>query len=60
MENEVSQLVDKLNELIDNDDADTAWNIQDEISRVWKSLPPYSEGRKKLAEVWEKMMNKWQ
>ena len=59
MENEASQLVDKLNELLANDDTETAWDIQDEISRVWNSLPPYSEGRKKLAEVWQKMMNKW-
>ena len=59
MENEVSQLIDKLSELIDNDDADTAWNIQDEISRVWNSFPPHSEEREKISEVWKKMMNKW-
>jgi hypothetical protein len=59
MENEASQLVDKLNQLLEDDDADTAWELDTEIVRVWNSLPPKSEGREKIAEVWKKMMKKW-
>jgi len=59
MENEASQLVDKLNELLEKNDSETAWYLQKEMQRVWNSLSPYSEGREKLAEVWEKMMIKW-
>jgi hypothetical protein len=59
MENEASQLVDKLNELLEKNDSETAWYLQKEMQRVWNSLPPYSEGREKLSAVWEKMMIKW-
>ena len=59
MENEVFQLVHKMNQLLVKNDATAAWNMQGEISRIWKSLPPHSEGRTKISEVWEKMMNRW-
>jgi hypothetical protein len=59
MENEASQLVIKMNELLEKNDEETAWNMQGEIQRVRSSLPLYSEEREKITEVWEKMMFKW-
>jgi hypothetical protein len=59
MENEVSQLVHTMNQLLVKGDWTTAWNMQGEISRVFNSLPRGSEERNKITEVWEKMMNKW-
>jgi hypothetical protein len=59
MENEASQLIDKMNKLLANDDAETAWNIQSEIIRVRNSLPLYSVEREKIDEIWGKMMSQW-
>lgn len=59
MENEASQLVDKLNQLLEDDDAETSWELEAEVVRVWGSLLPNSEGREKIAEVWKKMIKKW-
>jgi hypothetical protein len=59
MENEASQLIDKMNKLLANDDAETAWNIQSEIIRVRNSLPLYSVEREKIDEIWGKMMMQW-
>jgi hypothetical protein len=59
MENEASQLIDKMNKLLVNDDAETAWNIESEIIRVRDSLPLYSVEREKIDEIWGKMMVQW-
>ena len=59
MENEASQLVVKMNELLEKNDAETAWNMQGEITRVCNSLPLYSEEREKITELFKKMMFKW-
>jgi hypothetical protein len=59
MENEASQLIDKMNKLLANDDAETAWNIESEIIRVRNSLQLYSVEREKIDEIWGKMMSQW-
>lgn len=59
MENEASQLVDKLNQLLEDGDSETIWDLDAEVVRVWNSLPPHSEGREKISEVWKKIMKKW-
>ena len=59
MENEVSQLIDKMKELLEKDDSGTAWYMEMEIKRVRNSLPPRSAEREKIDELWEKMMFKW-
>jgi hypothetical protein len=59
MENEASQMIDKMNELLEKDDAGTAWHMEMEIKRVRNSLPPRSADREKIDELWEKMMFKW-
>jgi hypothetical protein len=59
MENEASQLIDKMIKLLANDDSETAWNIQEEIQRVRNSLKPYSASREKIDEIWGKMMSQW-
>jgi hypothetical protein len=59
MENEASQLIDNMNKLLANDDAETAWNIESEIIRVRNSLQLYSVEREKIDEIWGKMMSQW-
>jgi hypothetical protein len=59
MENEAYKVIDKMNELLEKDDAGTAWDIQSEILRVRNSLPPHSAEREKIDELWRKMMIKW-
>jgi hypothetical protein len=59
MENEAYKVIDKMNELLEKNDAGTAWDIQSEILRVRNSLPPHSAEREKIDELWRKMMIKW-
>jgi hypothetical protein len=53
------QLVATINFCLEKDDANLAWDLQDEIGEVWNSLPPNSPEREVLADLWKKMMNKW-
>jgi hypothetical protein len=59
MENEASQMIDKMKELLEKDDSGTAWDIQTEIQGVRNSLPPHSAEREKIDELWGKMMTQW-
>ena len=59
MENEASQLIDKMIKLLADDDSETAWNLQSEIQRVRNRLLPYSSAREKIDELWGKMMMQW-
>ena len=59
MENEVSQLIDSMNEFLANEDVKTPWNLQAEFQRVWNNLPPHSGEREKIGAIWDKVMVKW-
>jgi hypothetical protein len=59
MENEASQIIDKMIQLLANDEAEKAWDLQNEIHRVRNSLPSYSAARDKIDELWGKMMMQW-
>lgn len=59
MDNKVSQLIEKMNKLLDDDDAFSAWDMQDEIQHIRNSLPPYSAARDTIDEIWSKMMIQW-
>jgi hypothetical protein len=59
MENEASRLIDKMIQLLEDNDAEAAWDLQNEIQRVRNRLLPYSAAREKIDELWGKMMTQW-
>jgi hypothetical protein len=59
MENEVSQLINTMNNFLANEDVKTPWNLQAEFQRVWNNLPPHSGEREKIGAIWDKVMAKW-
>jgi len=59
METEATQMVAIMEKLLNEDDATTAWNMQSEFLRIWKSQPLNSPEREAMAAVWNEMMNKW-
>lgn len=44
---------------IKEDDPNPGWYLQEYIGKVWDALPPNSDERVKLAEIWKQMMTKW-
>ena len=59
MKNEAEWLIHILERAIKENDATTGWYLQEHISRIWNALPPNSDERVKLAEIWKQMMIKW-
>ena len=59
MENQAYEMVKTMEKLLADDDAATAWNLQGAFVRVHNAQPPNSAERKAMADVWEKMMDKW-
>ena len=59
MEYEATEMVAIMEKLLNQDDAATAWYLQNEFSRIWNAQPPNSPEREAMATVWKKMMNKW-
>jgi len=59
MEYEATEMVEIMEKLIAQDDADTAWNIQGEFCRIFNAQPPNSPERKVMAAIREKAMLKW-
>jgi hypothetical protein len=59
MKTEAVWLIDTLERALREEDPDPGWFLQENISRVWNELPPNSEERLKLADIWKRMMSKW-
>jgi len=59
MKDEAAWLIRTLERALKEDDADPGWYLQDNISKVWNALPPNSEERLKLADIWKQMMKRW-
>ena len=59
MENQAYEMVKTMEKLLTDGDAATAWKLQGAFSRVYNAQPPDSSGRKAMAAVWKKMMDRW-
>jgi hypothetical protein len=59
MENQAYEMVKTMEKLLAVNDARTAWNLQSAFVRVHNAQTPYSPERKAMADVWEKMLDKW-
>ena len=59
MEAEARYLVNFMNQLINEDDHETAWHLTERISKVYNNLPENSSWREEMRIAWEKMMVKW-
>lgn len=59
MQVEAKEMIAIWERLLANDDADTAWNMQEEFGRVWNAQKPNSPEREAMAAVWKKAMIKW-
>lgn len=57
--NEATDMIRTMRTFIDQDDADGAWNAQEDFARVWNNLPPDSPERVEMAALWKEMMIKW-
>lgn len=52
-------MVEIMEKLIAQNDANTAWYLQREFARIFNTLPPNSPEREAMAAVWQKSMLKW-
>jgi hypothetical protein len=59
MESEAYEMVKTMEKLIKEDDADTAWCLQNEFARIWNRQLPDSPERIAMADMWSKMRYKW-
>ena len=59
MEAEARYLVNFMNQLIIEDDHETAWHLTERIAKVYNNLPENSSWREEMRIAWEKMMVKW-
>lgn len=59
METESAWLIRTLEQALKEDDPAPGWYLQDNISKVLNTLPTNSEDRAKIADIWQKMMEKW-
>ena len=59
MENQAYEMVKTMEKLLADGDAATAWHLQGAFVRVHNAQTPYSPERKAMADVWEKMMDRW-
>jgi hypothetical protein len=59
MEAEARYLVNFMNQLIIEDDHETAWHLTEHIAKVYNNLSENSSWREEMRIAWEKMMVKW-
>ena len=59
METEAEWLIRMLERSIKEDDPNPGWYLQEYIGKVWNALPPNSDERVKIADIWSQMMRKW-
>jgi hypothetical protein len=59
MESEAYEMVKTMERLLQEDDGETAWYLQNDFARIWNNQLPNSPERVAMAEVWKKSMIKW-
>ena len=59
MENQAYEMVKTMEKLLADNDARTAWNLQSAFVRIHNAQPLNSPERIAMADVWEKMLDKW-
>ena len=59
METEATQMVAIMEKLLNENDAEAAWNLQSAFTRVYNAQPPNSAEREAMAAVWKKAMDRW-
>ena len=59
METEATQMVAIMEKLLNENDANTAWDMQSAFTRVYNAQPPNSAEREAMAAVLKKMMDRW-
>lgn len=59
MDAEVTSIITRFEHLLATNDAETAWNLQEQFVTTYNRQPPNSEGRIALANIWKRMMLKW-
>ena len=59
MENQAYEMIQTMEKLLTEGDAETAWNLQGAFTRVYNAQPPNSPEREAMAAVWKKAMDKW-
>jgi hypothetical protein len=59
MDYEAREICDIMERLLERDDANTAWYLQDAFSRIYNKQAPDSEERVLMADIWKRMMLKW-
>ena len=48
-----------MEKLLNENDANTAWDMQSAFTRVYNAQPPNSAEREAMAAVLKKMMDRW-
>lgn len=59
MENQAYEMVNTMEKLLGENDAETAWNLQSAFIRVHNAQPHNSPEREAMAAVWKKMLDRW-
>lgn len=59
MDAEVASILARFEHLLEIDDADTAWDLQEQLVTIYNRQPPNSAERIAIADVWKRMMLKW-
>lgn len=59
MDMHVEELVRTMEDLLEQNDSETAWYLQKDFANVWNAQQPNSPEREAMAAVWHKMMIKW-
>jgi hypothetical protein len=59
MEYEAREIINIIENLLEKDDAMTAFYLQDAFRRIWNKQDPNSPEREAMKVIWQKMMSKW-
>lgn len=59
MENAAYEMVETMEKLLTDNDAEKAWHLQSAFMRVYNAQSPNSAEREAMAAVWKKAMIKW-
>lgn len=59
MNYEVERIIDCMERMLANNDADSAWYMHSSFAKIWNAQAPNSPEREAMAAVWKKMMIKW-
>ena len=59
MEYEAREIINIMENLIEKDEAMTAFYLQDAFRRIWNKQEPNSPEREAMKVVHQKMMSKW-